>query len=102
MEDYLYKLYLPMNLQFFADGPGGEKTEDATSKHLSDARKEGQVAKSQELITAVMLFMFFIALKIFVGIAVLIVMMLFLPSISELIFDKIMEMVKLAVANLMG
>ena len=41
-------------------------------------------------------------LKIFVGIAVLIVMMLFLPSISELIFDKIMEMVKLAVANLMG
>ena len=56
-----------MNLQFFADGPGGEKTEDATSKHLSDARKEGQVAKSQELITAVMLFMFFIALKIFGG-----------------------------------
>ena len=65
MEDYLYKLYLPMNLQFFADGPGGEKTEDATAKHLKDAREEGQVAKSQELITAVMLFSLFLALKLF-------------------------------------
>ena len=37
---------LVYNLQFFAkDGPGGEKTEPATQKKLSDARKEGQVAK---------------------------------------------------------
>lgn len=40
-------------------------------------------------------------LKIFVGLAVLSVMMLFLPSISNFIFEKIMEMVKVAVANLM-
>jgi len=40
-------------------------------------------------------------LKIFVGLAVLTVMMLFLPSISNFIFEKIMEMVKVAVANLM-
>lgn len=45
-----------MNLQLFAkDGPGGEKTEPATSKKLDDIRKEGQVAKSKELITAVSL-----------------------------------------------
>ena len=67
MENYWDELYFPMNLQYFADGPGGEKTEDATAKHLSDARKEGQVAKSQELITAVMLFSLFIALKVFGG-----------------------------------
>ena len=41
---------LQLNLQFFAkDGPGGEKTEEPTAKKLSDARSEGQVAKSREL-----------------------------------------------------
>ena len=40
-------------------------------------------------------------LKIFVGLAVLTVMMMFLPSISNLIFDKIMEMLRIAVAYLM-
>ena len=44
------RLVLAYNLQFFAkDGPGGEKTEEPTSKKLSDARKEGQVAKSKEI-----------------------------------------------------
>ncbi len=57
-----------MNLQFFADsGGGGEKTEDATTKRLQDARKEGQVARSQELITAAMLLALFLAIKLFVG-----------------------------------
>lgn len=56
------------NLQFFAkEGPGGEKTEDATSKKLEDARKEGQVARSQELITASGLMSLFLVLKIFVA-----------------------------------
>ena len=68
MEEILYrKSRFPMNLQFFADGGGGEKTEDATAKRLQDARKEGQVAKSQELVTAAMLFSLFIAIKIFGG-----------------------------------
>jgi len=61
------RLYLAMDLQFFADGPGGEKTEDATTKKLTDARKEGQVARSQELITAVALFSLFLILRLFAG-----------------------------------
>lgn len=61
------RLYQQYNLQFFADGPGGEKTEDATTKKLSDARKEGQVAKSQEITIGVSLITMFIILKIFVG-----------------------------------
>ena len=56
---------LPYDLQFFADGP--DKTEDATSKKLSDARKEGQVAKSNELISASGLATLFIILKLFAG-----------------------------------
>lgn len=56
------------NLQFFAkEGMGGEKTEPATQKKLTDARKEGQVAKSQEISTAVMLFALFVILKVMVG-----------------------------------
>lgn len=57
-------LVLEYNLQFFAkDGPGGEKTEPATAKKLDDARKEGQVAKSKELVSAVSLFALFLILK---------------------------------------
>lgn len=59
---------IPYNLQLFAkEGPGGEKTENATPKKLSNARKEGQVAKSQELITACSLLALFLMLKIYVG-----------------------------------
>ena len=59
--------YLRLNLQFFANDEGGEKTEEATPKKLDDARKEGQVAKSQELNTAFELIMLFVILKVFVG-----------------------------------
>ncbi|WP_353652571.1 MULTISPECIES: EscU/YscU/HrcU family type III secretion system export apparatus switch protein [Clostridia] len=60
---------LYMNLQLFAkDGPGGEKTEPATSKKLDDVRKEGQVAKSKEIITAVSLMALFIILKVYVAV----------------------------------
>jgi flagellar biosynthetic protein FlhB len=59
---------LKYNLQFFAkDGPGGEKTEPATSKKLTDARKEGQVAKSKEIITAVTLMSIFIIIKVYIS-----------------------------------
>jgi len=59
---------LKYDLQFFAkEGPGGEKTEQATPKKLDDARKEGQVAKSRELGNAVTLFALFIGLKAFAG-----------------------------------
>lgn len=56
---------LPYHLQFFADD--GDKTEEPTSKKLNDARMEGQVAKSKELITASGLATFFIILKVFSG-----------------------------------
>lgn len=52
-------------LQFFAEG--ADKTEQPTAKKLSDARKEGQVAKSKELTTAVELVALFLTLKIFIG-----------------------------------
>lgn len=56
------------SLQFFAkDGPGGEKTEEPTSKKLSDARKEGQVAKGKDLTSSIMLLALFMVLRFTVG-----------------------------------
>ncbi|MCM1216229.1 MAG: flagellar biosynthesis protein FlhB [Lachnospiraceae bacterium] len=56
------------DLQFFAkEGPGGEKTEPATSKKLEDARKEGQVAKSKEIANGFSLLALFLVLKFYVG-----------------------------------
>ncbi len=40
-------MILEYNLQLFADAD--DKTEPATEKKLSDARKEGQVAKAAKL-----------------------------------------------------
>ncbi len=60
-----FSFYLEYNLQFFAkDGPGGEKTEEPTSKKLEDARKKGQVAKSRELISGVSMLLSFVILKL--------------------------------------
>ncbi len=62
------KFYIRYDLQLFAkEGAGGEKTEQATPKKLKDARSEGQVAKSMDLITACMLLGLFLILKIAVG-----------------------------------
>ncbi|WP_029232102.1 flagellar biosynthesis protein FlhB [Butyrivibrio sp. VCB2006] len=58
------KLIIPYNLQFFAeDANGAEKSEEPTGKKLDDARKEGQVAKSQEVATAFSLLAFFLILR---------------------------------------
>ena len=59
------KYLLPYHLQFFAEG--AEKTEEPTPKKLSEARKEGQVARSNELTTSVELVVLFLALKIFIS-----------------------------------
>ncbi|MDO5403578.1 MAG: flagellar biosynthesis protein FlhB [Eubacteriales bacterium] len=81
---------LRLNLQFFAkDGPGGEKTEPATSKKLDDVRKEGQVAKSKEIITAVTLMSLFIIIKVYVKT----MGKSFIKAFSEIYstFDRIIE-----------
>jgi len=58
---------LEYNLQFFADGQGGEKTEPATPKKLENARNEGQVAKSREVANGLGLLALFLILKFWVG-----------------------------------
>lgn len=63
-------LLIAYNLQFFAkDGEGGEKTEQPTTKKLQDARKEGKVAKSKEIVNGFSLLGFFISLRIFLEFA---------------------------------
>ncbi len=51
---------LRIDLQFFA----GEKTEKATPKKRQDERKKGKVAKSQDVNTAILLLVCFIALAV--------------------------------------
>lgn len=66
--EYQYKIRIPLDLQMFAkEGPGGEKTEDATSKKLTDVRNEGNVAKSKEVVTAASLLALFLSLKYTMG-----------------------------------
>lgn len=61
-------MILEYNLAFFAaEGPGGEKTEPASEKKLSDARKEGQVAKSREIANALGILALFLVLKFWIG-----------------------------------
>ncbi len=55
---------LKMNLSFFDDG---EKTEEPTAKKRSQARDEGQVAKSAEVATAFLLIAVFFTLKSLIG-----------------------------------
>ena len=62
-------MIIKYNLQFFAkDGPGGEKTEQPTSKKLQDARKEGQVAKSKEIANAFVLLSMFLLIRVYIGV----------------------------------
>ena len=62
------QLLIEYNLQFFAeDENGAEKTEQPTAKKLDDARKEGQVAKSQEIAQAFSLLALFVILRISYG-----------------------------------
>ena len=60
-------MILEYNLQFFADGPGGEKTEPATQKKLDDARDKGQVAKSREIANGFGLLALFLIIRFWVG-----------------------------------
>ena len=92
-KDEYYKkenLYLGLNLQFFADGPGGEKTEEPTQKKLSDARKDGQVAKSKEISQALTLFALFILLKVWTS-----VLYGQLSGMFENVYNRIPDYIKL-------
>ena len=61
-------MVLEYNLQFFAkEGPGGEKTEEATPKKKEDARKEGNVAKSKELVNGISLLALFVTIRFAMG-----------------------------------
>lgn len=66
-DNYRKNLILSYNLQWFADGEGGEKTEPATQKKLDDARKEGKVARSKDLTQGIELLVLFLLIKIFVS-----------------------------------
>lgn len=55
------KKVLRINLQLFA----GEKTEKATPRKRSQARQKGQVLKSKEMESAIVLLAIFLAIKIF-------------------------------------
>ena len=58
------KLLPPKDFVFDLQRFDGEKTEEPTSKKREDARKKGQVARSQELNTAFVLLMGFLILRI--------------------------------------
>lgn len=63
-EDEGVTMTLKYNLQFFAkEGPGGEKTEEATPKKIKDSRKEGSVAKSKDLNNAISVLALFLTLR---------------------------------------
>ncbi len=80
---------LEYNIQWFAkDGEGGEKTEPATAKKLEDARKEGQVAKSQEINNAIGLVVLFLVLKVFISF-----IGEHLIGVFQLIYNKIPEFI---------
>lgn len=56
-----YKFDFIINLQLFSE----EKTETATPKRRREAREKGQVAKSRELVTAILLLVTFLTIRIF-------------------------------------
>ncbi|MDF2839899.1 MAG: flagellar biosynthetic protein FlhB, partial [Clostridia bacterium] len=57
----MYEFDFIINLQLFAE----EKTEPATAKRRRESREKGQVAKSKEITTAVLLLVTFITIRMF-------------------------------------
>jgi len=62
--DQNLNLYIPFDLSFFDEG---EKTEKPTARKKKKSREEGQVAKSQEISTAIYLIFGFNVLALFAG-----------------------------------
>lgn len=76
---------LSLDLQFFA----GEKTEKATPKKRQDVRKKGQVPKSQDVNTAILLFFVFIILMVTGGTLKQTVVDMFQKSFTEYIHHSV-------------
>ena len=86
------RLRYPIDLQYFA----GEKTEKATPRKLQDARKKGQVAKSQELPSALILLLVVLLLWMFGKLFASSLLGIFRHSFSEyMLWDLSMESVDL-------
>lgn len=66
-ENLLEKDYsgIELNYQLFASEGGADKTEKATPKKKSDARKKGQVLQSREMSAAMILIIMIVTLKAF-------------------------------------
>ena len=64
-KEELHYTPIPMSLELFSNQGASEKTEKATPKKREKARKEGQVAQSQEIGTAFLLISAFIGLRFF-------------------------------------
>lgn len=94
------------NLQYFAkDGEGGEKTEPATAKKLDDARKKGQVAKSKELSSAVMLLGFFLIFRVclsFIGDGFMETFVLFYNKIPDYAGINLKQINTISIANIVN
>lgn len=94
VSDYM----LILDLQQFA----GEKTEKATPKKRQEARKKGQVAKSNEINTAIVLLFAFLILKFFGAYMARGVIDLFIYSLSELmLWTPTVESIQLLSTELM-
>ncbi|MDF2521650.1 MAG: flagellar biosynthetic protein FlhB [Clostridia bacterium] len=59
----MFEFEFVINLQLFAE----ERTEPATPKRRREAREKGQVAKSRDIVSAILLLVTFLALRIFGG-----------------------------------
>lgn len=79
--------YLHLDLQYFA----GEKTEKATPKKRQDARKKGQVAKSQDVNTAILLFFVFIILLVIGNTMKTTMMDMYEKAFTDYIFMEVTE-----------
>lgn len=75
--------WISIDLQFFAGGDSGEKTETATPKKRRDSRQKGQVAKSADVNTALILTMVFIFLMFFGGTFIHGLLQMFQQSLTD-------------------
>ncbi|RRF96320.1 MAG: flagellar biosynthesis protein FlhB [Lachnospiraceae bacterium] len=77
-------LLIELDLTFFSD-----KTEEPTEKKISDTRKKGSVARSQELSMAIQLLALFLSLRVFGNLAIERMLGIYRWSLGSVISDYI-------------